>query len=322
MLQRNSISELFELFLSTKSEQTKIGYRWKFDLWIQFLKDERDEAEIELAILTATTIDAIRFLELYKKRIGMKSRYDGSTTITDATLMATITPLRSFYKFLIDNERVVKNPFNTDIFKKLSPNDNIKRPTLAIPDEKVREICNLPSKYSKYGKRGRAFFALLFGGGLRLREALSLHLGDIRRSNSGTLYLRLRRTKGKQDTNHSLPTWAAEEITIQMNARKNEGASDADFLLAIYHKGGSTSQEIWHPANAIRYFKECCAKVGLPPHFSPHSARATAITKMIRDGHHHSKVKEFSRHKSVAMVERYEKLIFDVDTAPQKDLKY
>lgn len=51
-------------------------------------------------------------------------------------------------------------------------------------------------------------------------------------------------------------------------------------------------------------------RAGLDPrHYTPHSARATAITKLLADGVPHREVQEFSRHSSVRMVERYDKRV-------------
>ena len=55
---------------------------------------------------------------------------------------------------------------------------------------------------------------------------------------------------------------------------------------------------------------------------SPHSARATAITKLLSDGFSHREVQEFSRHASIQMVEVYDKRRISIDDNPASDLDY
>ncbi len=55
---------------------------------------------------------------------------------------------------------------------------------------------------------------------------------------------------------------------------------------------------------------------------SPHSARATAITKLLDSGFSHRDVQEFSRHASVQMVEIYDKRRLQVDESPAKKLEF
>ena len=69
--------------------------------------------------------------------------------------------------------------------------------------------------------------------------------------------------------------------------------------------------------------KEYCECVGLDPdQYSPHSARATGITKMLEQGIPHRQVQEFSRHSSVRMVELYDKRRIQIDHNPAKVLEY
>jgi integrase len=69
-------------------------------------------------------------------------------------------------------------------------------------------------------------------------------------------------------------------------------------------------------------FKQYCMAAGAGMYVTPHSARATAITKLLSDGVPHRVVQEFSRHASIQMVEWYDKRRFDVEQSPAKGLVY
>ena len=53
-----------------------------------------------------------------------------------------------------------------------------------------------------------------------------------------------------------------------------------------------------------------------------HSARATAITRLLAEGIPHREVQEFSRHASIQMVELYDKRRIGVDKNPGRGLDY
>jgi integrase len=71
-----------------------------------------------------------------------------------------------------------------------------------------------------------------------------------------------------------------------------------------------------------RLFKHYCEKAGATQFLTPHSARATAITKLLADGIPHREVQEFSRHSSIQMVELYDKRRLTVEENPGKELDY
>jgi integrase len=65
-----------------------------------------------------------------------------------------------------------------------------------------------------------------------------------------------------------------------------------------------------------------CKAAGSTEFVSPHSARATAITKLLADGLPHRLVQEFSRHSSIQMVELYDKRRVGVEDNPGAKLKF
>jgi len=193
-----------------------------------------------------------------------------------------------------------------------------------VPFEKVLEIVNSPDGESPKGRRDRAALALLFGGGLRRGEVVRLRIGDLRVSSSGTPFVRLRSTKAKRDADQALPDWAAEIVGNLAAERRREGAAEGDYLLISYTgTGGTTPTNRPLSDNGLyRLFREYCLRAGAGAFLTPHSARATAITKLLTDGYSHREVQEFSRHSSVTMVEVYDKRRLTIDDNPGKKLRF
>jgi hypothetical protein len=188
----------------------------------------------------------------------------------------------------------------------------------------VKKILALPDTRTLKGLRDLAVLSALFGGALRRGEAAALRLGDVRNTRHGTVYLNLRSTKARRDAEQALPRWAAEPIVKLAAAMARAGAKDSDFLFTSFTgqagktpaKGGVSSSGIYD------LFKRYCAQAGAGKTVSPHSARATAITRLLAEGIPHREVQEFSRHKSVQMVELYDKRRIGVDENAAKDLEY
>lgn len=86
------------------------------------------------------------------------------------------------------------------------------------------------------------------------------------------------------------------------------GAARTDLLFPLSRVG------LW------KIIKKRSAEIG--ENFSPHDLRAAAITDMLDGGVSHREVQIFSRHKSVQMVELYDRRRRDLKDAPQKNFPF
>ena len=122
----------------------------------------------------------------------------------------------------------------------------------------------------------------------------------------------------------AVPKWAANHLWSLIEERKKEGAKNADYVsLGYTGRGGQTrSDKPFSDTGVYLLFKHYCQVVGVGTHATPHSARATAITKLLADGIPHRQVQEFSRHASIQMVEWYDKRRFSVDENVGVGLEY
>jgi site-specific recombinase XerD len=84
------------------------------------------------------------------------------------------------------------------------------------------------------------------------------------------------------------------------------------------HRGSEAMGEKY----VYRLFKEYLKRFKLNPDYSPHCARVTAITQLLKQGMNHREVQELSRHASVAMVERYDRRRYEIEESPSKKLSY
>lgn len=338
-------------FLSLKSPATRVTYTGILHEWCRFLGAEAGTSAGAAKMLAATDLHAIAFRKFLESKPGEKPRFQSSSTPrsgsrelamnqssgrgkkkdglestqSNATIHKKFAALRRMYRMLIaSNCGIAENPFEADKVPPPPKDAGRKRPTQMIDFDLVMEIISLPDLSTPKGRRDRAILALLFGAGLRRSEVVTLRLGDVRRTSSGTTYLYLRHTKAKRDAEQAIPDWAAESLKALIDDRRVQKASDGDYLFVGFtgRAGQSVTDRPMSDTGLYLLFKQYCMAAGAGMYVTPHSARATAITKLLSDGVPHRVVQEFSRHASIQMVEWYDKRRFDVEQSPAKGLVY
>jgi integrase len=338
-------------FLSMKAPKTQETYSGILQEWCRFLGAEAGTAGSASKMTSASELHAVayrKWLEARpgeKPRAGLRGESSGrqglpaverrsqraekktglEATQSNATIAKKLAALRRIYRVLLSaGVGVTINPFATDIMAPPAKDSGRKRPTEMVQFERVLQLVAAASDATAKGLRDKAILAVLFGGALRRGEALELRIGDVRSTPKGTVFLYLRSTKAKRDAQQALPKWAAQIVKRLVEARIQQGGKEADYLFISYvGKGGSIpSSRPLSPSGLYKLFLAYCRKAGLPGQITPHSARATAITKLLAQGIPHREVKEFSRHASIQMVELYDKRRSGVDENVASLLEY
>ncbi|MBN8551014.1 MAG: site-specific integrase [Deltaproteobacteria bacterium] len=339
-----------ESFLSMRSPATYSTYKGILNEWSRFLGAELGSDESAKQLTSATDLNAMAYIRWLGQQAGERPRLmrrnSGSARTTapmkvnqahktkkvglehyqsNATIGKKLAALRRIYRMLISAGLVsTGNPFDSDKIKAPPKESGRKRPTEMVPFEKVKAIIEHSAGTSPKELHDSAILACLFGGALRRSEVAALRLADVRKSAAGTAYLYLRATKAGKDAQQALPAWAARTILRYMKERVQFGAGPSDFLFCSFRGKGGCTMTMNGISNAGIYkvFKSSCRKAGVVGFFTPHSARATAITKLLADGIPHRQVQEFSRHSSIQMVELYDKRRIGVDENVAKDLDF
>lgn len=339
-------------FLSLKSPATRVTYSGILKEWCQFLGAQVGTVESARRVITATDLHAIAYRKHLESKPGERPRMqrarnsstvgskavsehgygtrgrkkDGlEATQSNATIHKKFAALRRIYRMLVSsNVGISENPFEVDKVPPPPKDAGRKRPTQMIDFELVMDILTAPDDTTPKGRRDRAILAVLFGGGIRRSELVSLRIADVRKTSSGTTFLYLRHTKAKRDAEQALPDWAALSLWELIAERKRDQAADSDYLFVGFtgRAGQRASTKPISDTGVYLLFKRYCLAAGAGGFATPHSARATAITKLLADGIPHREVQEFSRHASIQMVEWYDKRRFDVEQSPARVLDY
>lgn len=339
-------------FLSLKAPATRTTYSGILKEWCAFLNTQAGTPESAERILLATDLHAIAYRkhletkpgerprmeqsvskqtahtkELTTKKDAKRARKNDGLTATqsNATIHKKFAALRRIYRMLIaSNLGITENPFEADKVPPPPKEAGRKRPTQMVDFELVMDIIHAPDLETPKGRRDTAILATLFGAGIRRSELVGLRIGDIKKTSNKTTFLYLRHTKAKRDAEQAVPNWAAKHLWSLIEERKKQGAKDGDYLFLGFtgRAGNTVSHKPISDTGVYLLFKHYCQVVGAGTHATPHSARATAITKLLADGIPHRQVQEFSRHASIQMVEWYDKRRFSVDENAGVGLDY
>ena len=268
------------------------------------------------------------YFDHLKGREGAKPRSGKVTSLSGRSIRQKMELLKALFEYLKNRRHIEFNPFVTAAIKLPNPRFNQKRPTEIVDFDKVLEICMAPSRYTKEGKRDRGILSVLFGAGLRKSEAIALTLKNVRimigkTDDEAIPYLELENTKGGEPQNAAMPVWCAQAISQLALTRKEDGAADEHPLFTRYQgsKHQATNEHL-SIRTFDRIFKKWIKDAGISISITPHSARATAISKLFADKVDPKQIQEYGRHKSLNTTLEYDKRYFGLENSAGRKLGY
>ncbi len=231
--------------------------------------------------------------------------------ISPSTICRKISALRSFFSYLLEEQRVDKNPFvglnspkkNKPLPKVLSPHQVVK---LLEAPLSMKTKNNVKSKsydaWIKYmGLRDAAILELLYSTGMRINELVNLTEDNID-FISGTVVVS---GKGKKQRLCPLGKYAEKAIQCSIDSRNNilfllNRKITTKSALFINKQGQTLS------ARSIeRMMKKYLIKCGLNSELTPHSLRHSFATHLLDKGAELRAVQELLGHESLSTTQIY-----------------
>lgn len=218
--------------------------------------------------------------------------------LSPATQQRMLSSLRGFFRWLraegaFDGRDPTRGGARLRLWERL--------PRVLAPEEAMR-LLDAPPPAAPLGLRDRALLALLYGGGLRVSEAVGLRLGDASlRAHAGDESAGLLRVVGKGDKERLVPFGG--EARRRVEAWLAEGRPRlkprSDRLLV--GRGGMPLDR----HRAFRVVKRCAAAAGLSAAVHPHTLRHSCATHLLLGGGDLRAVQEFLGHADLRTTERY-----------------
>jgi integrase/recombinase XerD len=255
----SSPEDLLQVFLDYLSvekglsKNTLLSYSRDINKFFLFLRKEK------LSWPNVKEEDLIRFIH-QQSRAGLAPR----------SLARMISSLKSYYKFLLLDDIIEKNP----AVNLSSPRIWLKLPQFLTVEE-VESLLKQPDETKTRGVRDRAMLELLYATGLRVSELVSLKLKDLNMADGFLL------CRGKGGKERVVPIGESARQAIQKylaEARPKmlKNASDSVFLTS--HGRAFTRQGFW------KLLKTYAKNSGLDLKISPHTLRHTFATHLLERG--------------------------------------
>ena len=206
------------------------------------------------------------------------------------TISRHISTLRSFYKYLLEEKIIKKNPMTLISNPKLDK----KLPNFLYYDE-LEILLNIPDRSTTLGLRDALILELLYSTGIRVSELINIKLKDINRSDKKILIM----GKGSKERYVLYGEVLDNLLDVYLSNSRSKLNKNSDYL--ILNKDGNQITD-----RGIRLIISKILKKGeIDYHVSPHTLRHTFATHMLENGADLKSVQELLGHENLSTTQVY-----------------
>jgi len=260
------------------SENSVSAYITDLKKFVQFLED--NNYNIELKYIEQPHL--LSFIEKIKES-GVSAR----------TQARILSGLKSFYKFLLIEEKIEKDP--SELLE--TPKIGRKLPNTLTVEEIDSIICAIDTSKPE-GQRNRAILETLYSCGLRVSELINLKISNLY-FESGFVKIE---GKGNKERLVPISNKAIKEINLYLSEyRRNLKicTSHEDFLF-LNRRGKKLTREM-----IFTIIKSIMQLVNIHKNISPHTFRHSFATHLVEGGANLRAVQEMLGHESILTTEIY-----------------
>ncbi|HPW87607.1 MAG TPA: site-specific tyrosine recombinase XerD [Kaistella chaponensis] len=255
------------------------------DAYLRDIKKLRDYAEFDLENTGPFEITYENIQEYLFQRSKKK--------FSERSQARWISSIKSFFKYLVEDEFRTDNPTNLLEGPKLG---------LYLPDtlsfEDVNRLIAVIKNDTDLGRRNHCMVEVLYGCGLRVSELIDLKISNINFKES---YLKV---EGKGDKSRFVPMASFTSKLIKDYIRdirsKYKINKKCEDILFLNSRGSAMSRVI-----VFIIIKELTEKAGINKKISPHTFRHSFATHLLQNGADLRYIQEMLGHSSITTTEIY-----------------
>lgn len=214
--------------------------------------------------------------------------------LSRGTVSRKLSALRSFYKYLFNQDIINTNPFNYVT----TPKKEKKLPNyLGIIE--LETIFNFPDLNTSLGQRNRLILELLYATGIRVGELVNIKLNDIDLNRKEVRIL----GKGNKERIALFGDYCLDYINLFMNNGRlkilDKNNASCDYLI-INNRGRKITTRA-----VEEIIDDIVKKASIKKHVSPHMLRHSFATHLLNNGCDILTVKELLGHESLESTQIY-----------------
>ncbi len=272
-----------------------------FERYIQYLEAERNASPYTIRNYRADLADFFKFLK--GTELTLLNEVDRHVLrdylshlvvrgIAKASIARKLSAIRSFYRYLVREEIIAKNP----IEQVSSPKLDKRLPSFLTKEEMVK-LLNAPDPSTPLGQRDRALLELLYASGLRVSELVSLTPEQIDfESNEIRVW-----GKGSKERVALMGEPAAAAIKIYIEDGRAQLRGERKTKSLFLNRYGQRLPE----RSVQRLLHEYAKKAGIGKRVHPHMLRHTFATHLLDGGADLRVVQELLGHARLTSTQIY-----------------
>lgn len=206
--------------------------------------------------------------------------------ITARSVNRKITTLKSYFKFLIQEDIVSENPTR----KIISPKNSKKLPVFVEKSKMDSLLSEIEFPDSFEGERDKLIIDVFYMTGIRLSELLSLKINDIDQSNQTIKVL------GKRNKERIIPL-SINLLNDILNFSEKHKINN--YIFVNFEGKNLSSKKVYIIVN------KCLSMVSSIEKKSPHVLRHTFATHMLNNGADINSIKEILGHSNLSATQVY-----------------
>jgi integrase/recombinase XerD len=296
---QHDLDALFLQFIHAKTaEGLSVKTLDNYHLYYRYFCDYLDHCSVSRDVrnVTATLVrEYTAWLLNEKTRFGEEHKYKGehekTTGLRPSTVNTRIKVLRTFFKFLYDEQLIDDNPLAR--VKKVEGGDStIKIMTV----EQLKKLMSAPDQRTYAGFRDYVLMSVLLDGFMRISEATHIRKEDI---DFGTGLVTIRGETSKSRMTRFVPLQPSTLKLIKELIKENEEDFDNSYVFLVYYGEQLTPNHFRHRLK--KYAEEANLNIRVHPHLFRHTA-ATMFLENGGDVRHLSKI---IGHRDLRMIVKY-----------------
>ncbi len=211
--------------------------------------------------------------------------------LSNSTVSRRVAALRSFFRYLKQEERIESNPT-----EKLKRPKVEKKPPKTLSPEETEKLLSQPDKQTLKGLRDWAMLELLCATGIRVSELVGLQMNDIEMRRR---YLICRR----HSKECRIPFGDSAKKALSMYFSHARGVflkgKESSFVFTNCSGGAMSRQGFW------KILKKYASDAGISKEITPNTLRHSFAIHLIRDGVDLKNVQEMLGHSYISTTAAY-----------------